>query len=324
MPWIIGVDEAGYGPNLGPFVMTSVACRVPEELAAGDLWHALRPAVRRRQEADDGRLLIEDSKLVYSTTRGIQALETGVLVLLAAQNSATNSSHATLTQLLGSLCPDAHANLCEECWFTGTTAVPVAANADDLRTAAGRLTHACSEVRLGWGLVRSVIVCPARFNGLLDRWGSKGAVLALALAELLRANHDPDEGTEAVSFCIDKHGGRNNYAALLQQAVPDGMVLVVEEGRERSVYRVAGLKRDIRLTFTPRADAAHLCVALASMVSKYLRELLMQEFNRFWQGHVPGLKPTAGYPGDAARFFTDIRSAVALLGISEVALWRRK
>ena len=50
MPWIIGIDEAGYGPNLGPFVMTSVACRVPPELAAADLWQALRAAVRRHSD----------------------------------------------------------------------------------------------------------------------------------------------------------------------------------------------------------------------------------------------------------------------------------
>src|SRR5437016_4219233 len=30
MPWLIGMDEAGYGPNLGPFVMSAVACKVPE------------------------------------------------------------------------------------------------------------------------------------------------------------------------------------------------------------------------------------------------------------------------------------------------------
>ena len=30
MPWIVGLDEAGYGPNLGPFVMSLVAFRVPD------------------------------------------------------------------------------------------------------------------------------------------------------------------------------------------------------------------------------------------------------------------------------------------------------
>src|ERR1700728_3969850 len=33
MAWVLGVDEAGYGPNLGPFVMSAVACRVPDALA---------------------------------------------------------------------------------------------------------------------------------------------------------------------------------------------------------------------------------------------------------------------------------------------------
>ena len=45
MTWIVGIDEAGYGPNLGPLVMTGVACRVPEELVAVSLWRRLRQAV---------------------------------------------------------------------------------------------------------------------------------------------------------------------------------------------------------------------------------------------------------------------------------------
>ena len=60
------------------------------------------------------------------------------------------------------------------------------------------------------------------------------------------------------------------------------------------------------------------------MISKYLRELLMQEFNRFWQKHVPDLKPTAGYPNDAGRFMGAIRLAMQRLGISETAVWRRR
>jgi hypothetical protein len=168
-----------------------------------------------------------------------------------------------------------------------------------------------------------VIVCTPAFNDLLDHWGSKGAVLGRCLGQLLAWRPDPDE-TASLRYFIDKHGGRNHYASMLQNAIGDGMVIAEEEGAKRSVYRVLGLNRDVRLTFEPRADVAHFCVALASMVSKYLRELLMSEFNRFWQTHVPDLKPTAGYPGDAARFYAAIRPAAERLGIPERGLWRRK
>jgi hypothetical protein len=319
MTWIVGVDEAGYGPNLGPFVMTAVACRVPDDRAEADLWQLLRPAVRRHKEADDGRLLIEDSKLVYSGPRGLSQLETGVLALLGS-----SLPQPTLADLLGSLCPAALADLGQECWYSGVTPVPVAAKAEDFLSAANRLARAAEEVGLSWGLIQSVVVCPERFNAVVQRWGSKGIVLGESLVELLRGGHDPDNDTDPVLFLVDKHGGRNNYAAMLQEAVPDGMVLAEEEGRERSTYQVVGLRRPVRLTFTPRADAGHLCVALASMVSKYLRELLMGEFNAFWKQHVPNLKPTAGYPGDAARFFETIRPAAARLGVAEARLWRCK
>ena len=75
MAWVIGIDEAGYGPNLGPFVMTAVACRVPDPLAGANLWQLLRSAVRNGREQEDGRLLVDDSKVVYSTARGLLGLE---------------------------------------------------------------------------------------------------------------------------------------------------------------------------------------------------------------------------------------------------------
>jgi ribonuclease HII len=144
------------------------------------------------------------------------------------------------------------------------------------------------------------------------------------LARLVERLREALSGDEALVFCIDKHGGRNYYAAMLQDAVPDGMIVASEESAGRSIYTALGLGRKVRFTFEPRAEAAHFCVAAASMISKYLREALMHDFNRFWRAHVPHLKPTAGYPGDAVRFLRDIEPAIQRLGIDKAAVWRRR
>lgn len=328
MPWVVGIDEAGYGPNLGPFVMTSVACHVPLELADGNLWKPLRSAVRRHPSADDGRVLVEDSKVVYSPTRGLRDLETAVLATLAPWPAGEKQP---LGRYVEWACPAAEECLRGEQWYTGTSRLPVQAEAETHGQAAHRFQKACCRRGITWGPIRSVVLCPLRFNELLDCWGSKGAALGHALAELLQFNRglshrqgERAEMGEPVSLCVDKHGGRNMYAPLLQHAVPEGFVVAHEEGADRSVYSILGLERPLRLSFQPRADAEHFCVALASMCSKYLREVLMREFNYFWQAQLPGLKPTAGYPGDAARFFGEIRPAAERLGIPEQALWRRK
>ena len=64
--------------------------------------------------------------------------------------------------------------------------------------------------------------------------------------------------------------------------------------------------------------------ALASMFSKYVREAYMARFNRFWSSHMPGLKPTAGYPQDAQRFLRDIAEIRDRLGIELTALVRMR
>lgn len=322
MPWLIGIDEAGYGPNLGPLVMSATACRVPEEHKRKNLWKLLRTAVRRDADSDDDRFFVNDSKQVYSTARGLHDLEHAVLGVLSACSILDLPACAALDPFVRLVSLGPCEELCGECWYSGSITLPVEAAHDTIAPAARRFQEACRDLGIVWGGIRCVIVCPARFNLWVDKWGSKGAVLGLVLAELLRAFHNPDDSDEAVAFFIDKHGGRNTYSAILQHALEDGVVLAQEEGALKSVYQVIGLKRTVTITFQPRADGEHFGVALASMVSKYVRELLMLDFNRFWLDKVPGIKPTAGYPMDAHRFFEEIRPAVARLGILENSLWR--
>lgn len=320
MTWVIGIDEAGYGPNLGPLVMSSVACRVPGELAGADLWQVLQEGVRRQTDPDDDRPVVGDSKVLYSTKRGLSRLEASVLIALAPALLGKETALADYVEAIG---PTAHAQLRNEPWYTGESRLPVTIDSEPCLPMAARFHEVCRKQAVSFVLVRSVVVCPERFNRLLDHGGSKGAVLGLSLAELLEYN-PPDDSAEEVHFFIDKHGGRNAYSAMLQNGLRAGTVVAQQEGSARSVYRVLGLKRAVRFTFQPRADAEHFCVALASMVSKYVRELLMREFNGFWRKQVDGLKPTAGYPVDAARFFDAIRPAVHKLGLAETTVWRRK
>ncbi len=319
MAWLVGIDEAGYGPNLGPLVMTAVACRVADP--AADLWHALRGAVRRHGERDDGRLLVADSKLVYSTARGLAWLEKAVLAALL--RSAGPMLFLDLATLLNLVSRDAAAELHAEMWYSGASSLPLACDPDELAEARAQLDAACGDACVAPEFCRSVVVCAPRFNDLTDARDSKAAALGHGLSLLLRACLE-ETAAEPMTVVVDKHGGRNRYAGLLWEALPGAVLLPREEGTQRSVYDIAGFDRPLRVTFAPRADGDHFPVALASMVSKYLREALMGEFNAFWQGQVPGLKATAGYPGDAARFFAEIRPALEKLGVAERQVWRRR
>jgi len=319
MPRIIGIDEAGYGPNLGPLVMTAVTCQVPDSMIGADLWHSLRDAVRRSSDPDDGRMVVDDSKLVYSSPSGLAGLEAAVWSVL---HHGQPEIPRTVQDYLDCVGSPSSLDVRSESWFTGKTKLPVALENWSQQNDGG-FNQACRDCSIRIGPIMSVVICPPRFNQLLDHWDSKGAILGHGLKELLGLR-SRWEGDDAIEFVIDKHGGRNCYFAMLQEALGEGMVVAYEEGMNRSAYSVWGLRRAMRFTFQPRADAEHFCVALASMASKYLRELLMLEFNSFWRSHLPDLKPTAGYPGDAARFFKKIKPIAKRLGISQEAIWRRK
>ena len=66
----------------------------------------------------------------------------------------------------------------------------------------------------------------------------------------------------------------------------------------------------MRIHFCIKADTKYLTVALASMVSKYLREVMMESLNRHFCELCPELKPTAGYWQDGQRFMKNLSTAL--------------
>lgn len=313
MPWVVGIDEAGYGPNLGPLVQAAVALQLPDSDTSG--WSALAHCVRRAHERADSRLLIDDSKKVY-TKSGFAGLERGVWALVAPD------PHSLHEFLFGSGdVPPWGQELLGEAWFDGSQHLPFEIESATAFDAGEAFRDA---VGGRWFADYRLVPAP-RFNAIVDVSGSKGTVLARGLIELLESvlGALPDDGAPAVIAC-DKQGGRNFYAPMLQEAFPNGWVIAEREGAEESRYRVECLSRDVNVTFRPRADGDSAPVAVASMLCKYLREVCMRQFNAFWARHVPGIAPTAGYPVDAKRFYAEIAGAMGRLGLSADAVWRKK
>ena len=74
MGLIIGMDEAGYGPNLGPLVISATVWRVPGDPRQVDFWKSLGSVVSQSATKDSDRIHVADSKEVYLPSRGIQPL----------------------------------------------------------------------------------------------------------------------------------------------------------------------------------------------------------------------------------------------------------
>lgn len=315
----VGIDEAGYGPNLGPLVMTAVVAEGPHERPP-DLWADLPGTVSRAGGSPDG-LWIDDSKRIYRAGVGRDRLETASLVTLDASGQSVPTS---LAGLLAALQAGSFDDIELATWLDAGADpdVPLPATRPMLERAIGRRPLHGAPWRIT--AVRTVVVGPAQFNTLLSATDSKAKAHFDAFARLLQCFWDQAVDGVATRVRGDKHGGRHFYLEPLYNAFPDAWIDRGPEGPDASHYTLREGGRRIDLCLQPRADADDGLVALASIVSKTVRELWMDAFNAHWTARIPGLRPTAGYPGDSARFRAAIEPDCRARGLEPHAWWRSR
>jgi hypothetical protein len=329
MALLIGMDEAGYGPNLGPLVISATAWELPGDPRRVDLWDKFSGIVHQTAPDNGEHIQIADSKVVYSPARGLDNLESAVLHALAlwddgnrssADNGAASGTAAAITYrgLLRRLAIRPPEELDQEPWFAG-------ADHHLPTSATGSLGQAwlerCQSHKVRLRAICSDVVLTERFNGETRRHDSKGRALSEMSMNVLRHIWEAADGDnhDKVLIIADKHGGRNRYHEFLSLVFGDKFIRCHGESLDLSRYRVGNAE----IRFETKSER-HLPVALASMVSKYLRELSMILFNRFWIDRQPGLQRTAGYPGDSLRFKTEIAALQKQLGIADEILWRER
>ena len=106
MRWV-GIDEAGYGPNLGPMVMTAVVAESTNPAGgdgstptALDFWSDLATTVDRAG-GDPGRVWIDDSKAILHGGKGRDRLEIACLAAIHASRQELPGCVGELIEILG-------------------------------------------------------------------------------------------------------------------------------------------------------------------------------------------------------------------------------
>jgi hypothetical protein len=317
MRWV-GIDEAGYGPNLGPLVMTAVVAEGPGRRPP-DVWRDLPDHVGRAGDETD-RLWVDDSKAILRAPDGRPRLDAACLAALAALGRTPPSSFHALLNML-----DAGSFVDVEIapWLDDDDHAWPSAEAHAIAERCGAL-RSFSKAR--WKIVEvvSVVVGPARFNTGLAETGSKALVHFSAFSHLMRRLWERANDGVPTAVCSDKHGGRHFYLSLLLELFPDIWIDRGPEGPDLSRYTLRTGNRRLELSLCPRADAENGLVALASIVSKSVRECWMGVFNAHWTTRLPGLRPTAGYPGDSRRFRDAIEAECLMRGMAPALWWREK
>lgn len=319
MAFVLGTDEAGYGPNLGPLCIAASAWQVPDDCPSDGLYERLSLVVAAQLADGCPKLKIADSKVLYKAGGTLELLERGVLAALACLDRLPGRWRDIWTALDG----ESVGQIDGLPWHDDfDEPLPLHVTREELVVAAQALVAGCHDALVKIVELQSAILFPAAFNQAVKGCDNKAEVLSLTTLRLARRVLESLPAGRAVVFC-DKHGGRTYYAALLQHIFPDELVIVRLEKADLAVYDVKHGGRQIEFRFQPKGER-HLPTALASMTAKYLRELAMRPFNAFWQRHLPDLKATAGYPTDAERFYSDIQPVRRKLKIAPHLVWRKR
>jgi ribonuclease HII len=262
----MGVDENGLGPRLGPLVVTAVGARVT---ALGRTVAERKPTGALAKRLGDSKVMVShgDVALGEAWARAL-ARRCG----LPAQDPETLLHSLFLEQRaeLRSLCPS---HVESQCWdHTGE-----AFEADEklVRVIEGDLAKLAAR-GIELTMVVSNVTCTKRLNEARQKGRSRFDVDLHDMERMVLWGRERAE-SEVHAVC-GKVGGYARYSDAFGP-LAGRLHAIVTEGQKRSAYSFPGLGT---IAFVRDADATNLLVAMASMIGKWVREVMMSRIVRFY------------------------------------------
>jgi len=308
---LIGIDEAGYGPLLGPLVVAGAAFRADDGATPEDVAARLKRALRR------AGLVVGDSKRLYGVSRDLEVLELPLLAFLAT----TLARPTRFDEVLAAVGVDPRVRSAAPWYAEEFAAYPRRALVEGIASAADRLRAALDAAGVEFVGLAADVVDERRFNAACGDGNKADALfhVSTGVCDRLASLRRPGEPLAVV---FDRHGGRRYYAPLLQRRWPAALASPLVETATRSDYRLHFEGAPVFVRFEVEADGAFVHVGLASMLAKYLREAFMEMFNAYFARLLPDVAPTAGYYEDGRRWLDAGRAARVAAGVTDDVLVR--
>ncbi len=323
MAILAGIDEAGLGPLLGPLVVTGAAFRVPDDQLDRCLWQTLRLSCASSMARAGRRLVVADSKRLYRSRNGgadLGRLEHSALVMLGLGGEPPGNWRA----LLHRIAPGAADELDRYAWYSASNvALPISEGMGDLPTQVNAVRLDCAAQGVSLHGVFCEPLLEGSFNDLVTKTRNKGTVSLGLVFRVIDRVMGSATG-ERLRICVDRQGGRIRYRDALTTAFPGHELTILDETPARSAYRMTAKARICEIDFVTRGENRHFLVALASIFSKYVRELYMHAFNEYWRREVGDIRPTAGYYTDARRWLSDMSAELERRSIDRDTLVRQR
>ena len=279
----IGADENGLGARLGPLVVTAALARVT------DRGHRLLERKAPKRLRDD---LGDSKELVSHKDFALGEAWARALTGDAAKSPAELFERLTFegVSALQEPCPG---HVREQCWSIANEAFI----ADD-RTVERLKKHLYHWSERGVEVleIRSSVLCVKRLNEARGIGHNRFVSDLHAMERLVLALRER-AGSDVFAVC-GKVGGMGDYSRFFG---PLSMRLhsVLASGRARSGYYFPGLGE---VHFVRDVDSHDQLVMLASMVGKYVRELLMSRVSSFYTSGTDAVKPSGYHDPVTSKF----------------------
>ncbi|HOK79430.1 MAG TPA: hypothetical protein PK303_00775 [bacterium] len=247
------LDENGYGPVMGPLVVTGVSGTADSEKFPEQIF---------------------DSKRLFSSRNSFPKIER---IALSIFKIAYNRFPFTYNELFERSfeCVNGNSGIC----WKNFPEIPFSSDKVEIENYASNLQEYLKKNHICLLSIHSQVLCVQAFNNLSRKHLKKDFINYLMFEKII-LKHQKDYDHIVVK--AGKIGGRNYYKKFLTSSFRHWEIHCQKENTAASEYLIKKDRKQILLTFLKNIESISFLGILAGIYGKYIRELFMIAINKFF------------------------------------------